>query len=136
MKIKYKMADGEMVDVEVTEEVAQSLKEMEREEWRQSKQIERNVMPISLTQMEDENGYQLVDYASDPLEQMIAKENQAERRAKIVKALKSLTPVQLELVKLLKNGKSISEIARLQGKHYSVIADTFELIRKKFKEFL
>jgi len=134
--IKYRMADGTVVDVEVSEEVAQSLKEMQREEWRQDKQVKRNEMPISLTQMEDENGYQLVDYASDPLDQMIEKENRAERRAKIIEELKSLTPEQLDLVKMLYQGMTLTEIADKRGVSKQSVSEAKERLKKRFEKFL
>ena len=133
--IKY--FDGEKeIDVEVTEEFAAVYKELQREEERMSKRVERHEV-ASLTQMEDENGYQLGDlYAPDPLDIIVKREEQEELRANMEKTYSMLTERQKQVVELLCSGKTVSEIARLLNLNQKTIWEIREAIQKKYKKFL
>ena len=135
--VTIKYYDGtKTIDVEVTEEFAEAYKQMCREEQRVNKR-ERRHKACSLDQIEDEDGYQLVDLlTADPIDEMIEQENQAELRNKIKAAMATLTPEQKELVKMLKNGMSITEVADELGKEYQSVWDMRERIQKNFKKFL
>jgi RNA polymerase sigma factor (sigma-70 family) len=133
--IKY--FDGtKTIEVEVTEQTAAGYREIQREGWRLDKRAERHQAAISLTQMEDENGYQLADTAPDPLEVICEKEDQDERREKINAAIGRLTDKQKKVLQLLYSGKSVTEVAELLGIKKQSVIDFRKGIQKKFQEIL
>ena len=135
-KIKY--FDGKKtIEVEVSEKFAAGYKELQRKEWRSNKRWERHIVPISLTQMEDENGFQVVDLTVvDPLDQIIEREEREERCARVTAALNALTPKQKQLTKLLMKGLIITEIAKRLNISKAAVCEARAWLQKKFKKFL
>jgi RNA polymerase sigma factor (sigma-70 family) len=133
--IKY--FDGNRtIEVEVNEQTATAYQEIRRGEWRQSKRIERNEAAISLTQMEDDNGYQLADTAPDPLDVLCEREEREERGAKVKAVLADLTDEQRNFIVLLRRGLSVTEIAAKLGISKSAVTQRTAIIQKKFQSFL
>jgi len=75
-------------------------------------------------------------HAADPETLYIAAEERMERTAKLDAALQSLTLEQLELIKMLKRGMGITEIARARGVSKQSIFEARERIQKRFYKFL
>jgi DNA-directed RNA polymerase specialized sigma subunit len=135
-KIKY-WTGKETIEVEVTFDIAAAYKESLREEWRSDKRAERHQTAISLTQMEDENGYQATDLAApDALTVLCAAEEHEELRSKIKTALATLTPEQMNLVKMLKSGMSIGGIAKVLGVSHPAVSQMRARIVNKFDKVL
>jgi DNA-directed RNA polymerase specialized sigma24 family protein len=135
MKIKY--YDGtKTIEVEADEGFASGYGEIRREEWRQEKRVMRHETKITLTQMEDENGYQAMGEYPDPLTEICEQEETAELRAKIGAALAALTDEQKQLVEFLKRGLGVREIARELGKHHSSVEEMRKRVQKIFSSFL
>lgn len=130
----YRNADGLYREIEVTDRVENALTETRRAIWRNNAQ-ERYYRKASLDAMSDHDERTSCTDAS-PEEIYIAAEEQAKLRTKLAAALKSLTPEQLKLVKLLKKGMGIREIARVLGKHHSTIEEMRKAVQKKFEKFL
>lgn len=132
---------GKRITQEVTDEVADAIIETRRAEWRNDAK-ERYYRGRTLSTLTDD----AIEYrqgraesrlmAASCEEEYIATEDKADKRAKLLIALESLTPTQKELVKLLKKGMSISEIARQWGKHHTTISEIRKAVQKKFEIFL
>ena len=133
--IKY--YDGEKtIEVEVTEQVAAGYREICREEWRYTKRTQRHEI-VSLDQIEDEDGYQLIDLVSpDSLDILIEQEERDESKAKLKAALKTLTSEQLRLVTLLRKGMSVTEIALIFNTSKAAVSQMKARFQKKLNIFL
>ena len=133
----FKYFDGrKVIEAEANGAVADGYRELRRGEWRQDKRIERHEAKISLTQMEDENGYQLEDLsATDTLDTVIAREEREERRAVFQAVWGELTKRQTQVAKLLYAGKTVSEIARCLNLNQKTVWEIRAALQKKFKIF-
>ena len=129
----YFKQDGKKVPVEVTDEQAQVITETRRKIWRNEAK-ERYYRKASLDAMTDCD--KRTSHAASPETLYIAAEECAERTTKLTVVLKSLTPKQLELVKMLERGMSVTEIARVRGVSKQSIFEARERIRKRFAKFL
>lgn len=127
----------EAIEVEVTDETAAAYRESLREEWRSDKRAERHQAAVSLTQTEDGSGYLLADLSTgDIAEAMIERGEAEERRVKLKAAFATLTPEQIDLVKMLKAGLSGSEIARRLGICKQAVSQMRIRIQEKLKKYL
>ena len=132
--IYIKDGNGRKVTVEVEEAVAEQMTDCRRAEWRNEAK-ERYYRDPKMHNLNDHDE----EYGSDeqnPETRHIAGEERRDRRAKMLAVLKTLTPKQLEIVKLLKSGMTVSEIARHLNKNQKTVYEAYESIQKKFKEFL
>ena len=129
-EIYIKNAQGQKIVVEVSDDTAKVMLECRRAEWRNNAKEEyyRNPILNDLNDKDEELGCELYN----PERMMLAAEKKAEQQAIIIKVLKSLTPEQLNLVKLLKKGKSITEIAKLWGVSKASVSQMRYRIKEKF----
>jgi len=133
--ITIKYFDGEKhIEIEVAEEFAESYREICREERRIDKREKRH-SAVSLEQLE-EHGCEIVDPQSDPLETMIERKRGEELRKKIKGAWSAFTAEQKNLVRLLRQGMGIREIARKLGKSHTTVLEMKKAIKKKMENFL
>lgn len=127
-------ADGKKVIVDVTDEVAEADTQTRRAAWRNESK-ERYHRDTKLIELNDRDE-QLGCDTSNPETILLVAEEQTERRGKLVAGLKSLTTEQLCLVKMLKQGMSVTEIAEKLGVDKSAISHRRKRIQEKIKNFL
>ena len=134
-KIYFKESNGNKVTVAVTEEVAQELRELRREEWR-GESYER-YHTTSLDVIIDA-GHDFADERSNAETILIAREEK-KRKNKTMRKLKEayflLTPLQREtLRKIYVLNKTQAEIARDEGVVESVISRRIRRIYARLKK--
>jgi RNA polymerase sigma factor (sigma-70 family) len=132
--IYIKDARGLKVQVEVTDEQAAVMTECRREEWRNNAK-EQYYRQASLDGMTDKNA-EVADSSDNPLDAMVAREERADRSARICAALGSLTAEQKRLIQMLKRGKSETEIAEALGVNKSSVCRMRQRVQKIFLESL
>ena len=134
MKTVYVKDGGKKVYVEVTDEVAVTLKTTRNAIW-SNDAYERYHCGASLSAMTDrDRRTSCAD--SNPEMIYIAIEEQAELRANLSAALKTLTPAQSELLKMLYKGMSVTEIAKTKGISKASVCEARKWLQKKFDKFL
>lgn len=117
--IYYKTADGETVQMEVSDEVAEYLQEEKRYNWKIHKREKRHESIATIEQRE-ENGEQVtLEVEPSALEQYIENEDENERerlKSLLPQAISMLTPKQqLLLQKVIFEGVSQRSIAEDEG---------------------
>jgi len=132
--IYIKDASGQKIAVSVTEEVAAADLETRRAAWRNDskERYYRNAKMSSLNDCDEEMGCDI----HNPEAMLIAADNKAERRLNMVAVLKALTERQLMVLKLLKQGKTKTQIASALGTTKQSVQDIHDAIKKKFKKLL
>lgn len=137
--ITYKFADGHTEEVEVSEEFKTAYEELEKQEkryyWKMNKQKARaglQKLDFSLEKCA-EDGHEVQSTMPDPLEGLIAREEQAEYYAKL---LSPLTKRQKE-VYVLRHviGLSVAEISRRLNLSESAVHDRLESAYRKTQGF-
>ena len=142
MKTTIKYFDGKkVIEIEVDAEMAVGYEKIKREcdrsEWRQDKRIERHHAKISLDQMSEDVGYQPESLTvANPLEGFVAREERQERKVKLDAVLADLTPEQKALVRMLKKGMSVTEIADKLGVGKTAVSNMRIRIQEKIKKYL
>ena len=141
IKVYIRNAAGQKVTVEVTDEVAEAMKESYKAELRNDAK-EKYYRGRTLDTLSDDAVELRRDrperglMTASPEDEYIAAEERSDYRARLLTALKSLTAIQFELVKMLRKGLTVTEIARLWGKNQKTVYECYEAVQKKFKEFL
>jgi len=129
VKITYRFADGHMEELEVEPEVAETIKELDRQEYNNNQNESRRHVTFDASEelawlaVEDQRLARLLGGVTD--EQML------------YDAIGELNPKQQELIFLVffKN-ISISEIARRSGVSQPAISQRVKTAIKKLKELL
>lgn len=127
MKIKYEFVDGTVSEVEVEESVGAVIIEDRRMEDNLSRRERYHCYSLDAVQFE---GAEYSD--GETPETKIEREMDTER---IAQALDGLSEVQRRRLLLLAEGKSLWEIARMEGKEIKTIRESIEGARKKFLKF-
>lgn len=130
MLIKYKFADGEVTEVEVSEEIGTVILDSRRAEHANNER-HRYHTAFSL----DDMAYEDRDYFSEtdtPEEAFVRKES-AQRREVM---LSQLTPVQKRRFEMFEDGMSIAEIARLEKAAFNSVKESIESAQRKLKKLL
>lgn len=132
--IYFKDADGQKVSVEVTDEVAAVDLDTRRTAWRNDakEKYYRDKKSGNLNDHDEE----LTAKDSDPSEKLIADEDRLDQRAKLSAALKTLSPAQIDLVRMLKSGMSVTAIADKLDIDKSAVSHRRKRIQEKIKKFL
>ena len=107
MKVQYRFVDGDVTEIEVSQEHGEILAELDRLE-RNNNQTETR-RHVSLDMMVDEQGAQFASAESDAFEQM----HHNEMPEHLLKGL-SLSQRKL-LYRVLVDGETMAEIARAEG---------------------
>ena len=133
--ITYKFADGHTVAVEVSEEIKAAYEELEKQEkryyWKTNKQKQRAGLQRQDYSLEKcvEDGHEVQSTMPDPLEELIAREDQSTYYTKL---LSPLTKRQKE-VYVLRHviGFNAAEIARRLNLSESAVHDRLESAYRK-----
>lgn len=128
MIIKYEFANGDVSEVEVTEEFGNQYKEMEKE-FENDERKWRYWVKAKIDFTQD------YDWAEDKTIDSCEKAIIEESNRRIEEFYKTLTEVQLRRLKLKEEGNSLREIARIENVKLASIEESFEQIKKKFLSF-
>ena len=130
MKIEYRYVTGEVVriDVEVSPELADEMKRLDREEWRINRGYYRHACSY------DAKAYEGEDYGREDM--YFAEEERREMERRIEQLSDLLTPVQRRRVLKLVGGMKINAIAASEGVKKDAVYDSLNAVRKKFQKFL
>ena len=130
VKIAYRFADGHFEELEVELEIADALKELERQEYNNTQKETRRHTSLSAVEYEDERfAARNADVLEKTLHRMDA---EALRRA-----LAMLTLAQQDLVRrVFFLGERPSDIAKAEGIDKSAITHRLERIYRQLKKTL
>ena len=130
VKIMYRFADGHIEELEVAQEVAETLRELDRQEYNNSQKETRRHISISAMEYEDER---FAAHDADVLEKALRRID-AEN---LCRALSMLTSAQRELVRrVFFLGERPSDIAEAEGVDKSAIAHRLERIYRQLEKSL
>lgn len=141
MKIYFKDASGQKIEIEVSDEIAKTMQECRREEWRNDAK-ERYYRGRTLSTLTDDaiefrqNKTERNLMVESPEEKLIAEEVRDELRVGLNQRLETLTERQKQVLSLLYKGLTITEIARKLNVTKQSANDIKKAIQNKFKEFL
>ena len=130
VKIMYRFAYGHVEELEVEQEVANALKELDRQEYNNTQKETRRHTSLSAVEYEDER---FAARNADVLEKILHRmDAEAFRRA-----LSVLTPAQQDLVRrVFFLGERPSDIAKAEGVDKSAITHRLERIYRQLKKSL
>ena len=130
VKITYRFADGHMEELEVEPKVAETIKELDRNEYNNNQKESRRHISLSSMDYEDER---FAARNSDVLEKALRRIDAEALRS----ALPMLTPAQQDLVRrVFFMGERPSEIAETEGVDKSAITHRLERIYRQLKKTL
>ncbi len=136
-RIYFKDQQGNIVFADVTDEVAEQLKENRREQWRGDAYEEYHT--TSLDAITD-SGHEFEDVNADIESRLIAEEEEAERRflmRKLRMVIPQLTALQKStLRKLFVLNMTQAEIAREEGVSEQAISDRISRIYSQLRKVL
>ena len=129
-KIAYRFADGHVEELEVEPEVADALKELDRQEYNNTQKETRRHTSLNAAEYEDER---FTARDADVLEKALCRiDAEALRRA-----LPMLMPKQQDLVRrVFFLGERPSDIAEAEGVDKSAITHRLERIYRQLKKSL
>ena len=129
VKIMYRFADGHVEDLEVEQEVAETLKELDRQEYNNNHRETRRHVTFDCTEektwlaVDDQRLSRLLDSPPDEIRLRIAI-NQLEQHHRDL------------IIAIFYRGIKIVEYARLSGVSQSAISQQLSNAIKKLKKFL
>ena len=130
VKITYRFADGHAEELEVDQEVADTLKELDRQEYNNTRKETRRHTSLSAVEYEDER---FAARNADVLEKILYRIDAEALRH----ALAMLTPVQQDLVRrVFFLGERPSDIAKAEGVDKSAIRHRLERIYRQLEKTL
>lgn len=130
MKVKYRFADGEVNEVEVSDDIGAFILESRRREHADNERERyHSAHRIDREKFED-RGHFLT--GGSPEERLISDETATE----LEDALSRLTPIQRRRMELLLDGESIARIAQAEGTSFNSVKQSVELAKRKLKKFL
>lgn len=128
MKIQYTFADGTTSEVEVSEEIGTFILESRRSEENLGRKERYHCYSL------DAIGYEGNEYAGpESPEKSILRNEQNEH---LQTAMSVLTAVQKSRLELYADGKSFTEIGRLEGVAHKQVAKSIRAAQKKLKKSL
>lgn len=127
MKIRYEFANGEVTEVEVSEEVGAVIVESRKEEHAQQEKQRYHCYSYDAIDFEG------VEYADPKTPESLYEED--EDKKKIELALSTLTPAQRRRILMLADGMSVREIARYEGSDHKSVLESINRAKKKIKKF-
>ena len=126
--IRYEFVNGEFTDVEASNDLAQTIRELRREEHNLNEQ-NRYHTAFSL----DADEYESSNLVCEKKPEDILLE--LEDNQHLLECMARLSKVQQERLLMLADGMTITEIARLQGVDRTSVKESIEAARKKSKSF-
>ena len=127
MKIKYMFANGDVSEVEVSEEVGTVIVDSRRKEENQARKERYHCYSYDAIEYEGE------EFADPDTPESLLERDELSKR--VQSAMTHLTETQARRIKLLAEGHSMREIARMEGVDHKVVAESIEGARKKFLKF-
>lgn len=128
MKVKYEFDNGEVTEVEVSEEIGAMIIDSRREEESGNRKERRHCYSL------DAIVYEGTEYGTpDFTEEMF--DDRKERDVRVREAFSHLSSVQQRRLLMLAGGMSVREIARREGKNFRTVYDSIEAAKKKFLKF-
>ena len=127
MKITYQFANGDVSEVEVSEEVGTVIVDSRRKEDNLDRKERYHCY-----------SYDAIDYEGEEFADPDTPASLLERdelAGRVHSAMSHLTEIQVRRITLLAEGHSIREIARMEGVDHKVVAESIEGARKKFLKF-
>ena len=139
MKIKYEFVNGDVMEIEASDEIGEFIMESRKAEHADD---ERNRVHNYSLEGAFYEGREY-GYFDSKLRRLELKETQNERKLKkrqlrrgLAKGYSKLTDVQRRRIIYFVNGLTIREIAEKEGVHFTCVEETIEAARKKFKKYL
>ncbi len=130
VKIAYRFADGHVEELEVEPEVAETIKELNRQEYNNMQKETRRHTSLSAMEYED---VRFAARDADVLEKILRRIDAETLR----RALPMLTPAQQDLVRrVFFAGERPSDIAEAEGVDKSAITHRLERIYRQLKKSL
>lgn len=126
--IRYEFVNGEFTDVEVSNELAQTIRESRREEHNLN---ERNRYHTAFSL--DAGEYEAANLVCDKKPEDILLD--LENNQHLLECMARLSKIQRERLLMLADGMTITEIACLQGVDRTSVKESIEAARKKSKSF-
>lgn len=127
MKINYTFANGEISDVEVSEEIGTVILDSRREESNLDRKERYHCYSLDAAEFE---GAEYADGSTPETALFLQLENQH-----IAETFEKLSEVQKRRLLMLAQGLSIREIARREGKDIKTVRESIDGARKKFLKF-
>lgn len=124
MKINYTFANGETSDVEVSEEIGTMILDSRREESNLDRKERYHCYSLDGAEFE---GMEMSDKETPETALFLQIENQH-----IAKLLSELPEVQRRRLLLYAEGKSLREIARMEGVDHKAVKKSIEAAKKYF----
>ena len=126
MKINYTFADGETSEVEVTEEIGNMILDSRRQESNLDRKERYHCYSSDAAEFEGE------EYAdADTPESLLERKMESRQIADI---LAGMPEIQRRRLLLYAEGKSLREIARIEGVDHKAIKKSIEAARKYFRK--
>ncbi len=130
MKIKYEFVNGDVSEVEVSEEIGMVISDSRREEDSKERTNRRYCYSFDALKYGDKDIYvPFNDITPETIE--VHKED----NRKIHEAFSSLSEIQQRRLLMLASGMSMRKIARKEKVSYMTIYESIDMARKKFKKF-
>lgn len=131
MKIKYRLYTGEVIEIEVPDDVGECIEQSGREEHALEER-ERSHRAFSIDAAIYEGEYPVGGEETDP--EILAERE--EERERLRKAMEQITGVQRRRFERYADGESEAEIARSEGVSFSAVKESIEAARRKLKKIL
>lgn len=127
MKIKYTFANGDVSEVEVSEEIGSFIVNSRRKEENQARKERYHCLSYDAIE------YEGAEFANpDNIDSILEREYLSIR---VANAMSHLTETQVRRITLFSEGHSIREIARMEGVDHMVVSESIIAARKKFLKF-
>jgi DNA-directed RNA polymerase specialized sigma24 family protein len=128
MKVKYKFNNGDVTEVEVSEEIGAMIIDSRREEESAERKHRRHCYSM------DAAVYEGLEYGTEDFTEALF-DDAEERDARVRAAFSHLSEIQQKRLLLLAGDMSAREIARREGKNFRTVYDSIEAAKKKFLKF-
>ena len=125
MKIKYRFADGEATEVEVSDDIGSIIIDSRRTEESANRKEHRHCYSL------DGINYEGEEYGEPDFTETMFDESE-ERNIRVQEAFSHLSEIQKRRLILLSAGLSVREIARQEGKNFKSVYESIEAAKKKF----
>ena len=128
MKVKYEFDNGEITEVEVSEEIGAMVIDSRRDEESGNRKERRHCYSLDAITYEGKE-YSIPDFTEKMLD------DSREHNARVREAFSHLTKTQQRRLLMLAGGLSIRKIAEREGKDYRYVYESIEAAKKKFLKF-
>lgn len=128
MKVKYEFDNGEITEVEVSEEIDAMIIDSRREEESGNRKERRHCYSM------DAAVYEGLEYGTADFTEALFDDTE-DRNERVRAAFSHLSELQQKRLLLLAGGMSVREIARREGKNFRTVYGSIEAAKKKFLKF-